>query len=32
MKRIAILSAGLSGAVIAHELANADHLIDVFEV
>jgi UDP-galactopyranose mutase len=31
MKRIAIVGAGLSGAVIAHELAQSAFIIDVFE-
>jgi len=32
MKYVAIVGAGLSGAVIAHQLAKSGHLSDVFEV
>lgn len=32
MKHVAIVGAGLSGAVIAHELAKSGHVSDVFEI
>jgi UDP-galactopyranose mutase len=32
MKHVAIVGAGLSGAVIAHELAKSGHSLDVFEI